>query len=284
MRAGPTGNAAVVQRIPQRAEIVLEKCVRNWCRASWRGRFGYIPADAVVLGLPPATLPADERDAFLADLGLHETGLTRVIRAGYELLGLITFFTAGPKEARAWTVHRGAKAPEAAGEIQTKGVRLSERLYVPEPFSESQKCEIAERRRAHLALLHSPESAVQFKMALVVGEFKVVETAPYGRKVWLKHLPDCPLFIDSKSWVRIERVFAPLFEARDADTKIKLRLVMCALIYAKREHIYQIDTANFMLVTDNWIPLEGVHEIDLIHHLTEQSRRFPKPLRYERAE
>ncbi len=66
-----------------------------------------------------ATLPAEERDAFLADLGLEETGLSRVIRAGYELLGLITFFTAGPKEARAWTVHKGARAPEAAGEIHT---------------------------------------------------------------------------------------------------------------------------------------------------------------------
>ena len=66
-----------------------------------------------------ATLAADEREAFLADLGLHETGLARVIRAGYELLGLITFFTAGPKESRAWTVHRGARAPEAAGEIHT---------------------------------------------------------------------------------------------------------------------------------------------------------------------
>ena len=66
-----------------------------------------------------ATLPQDEREAFLADLGLEETGLSRVIKAGYELLGLITFFTAGPKEARAWTVHRGAKAPEAAGEIHT---------------------------------------------------------------------------------------------------------------------------------------------------------------------
>ena len=66
-----------------------------------------------------ATLPADERDAFLSDLGLHETGLTRMIHAGYALLGLITFFTAGPKESRAWTVHKGAKAPEAAGEIHT---------------------------------------------------------------------------------------------------------------------------------------------------------------------
>ena len=66
-----------------------------------------------------ATLPSDERDAFLADLGLHETGLNRMIQAGYELLGLITFFTAGPKEARAWTVHKGAKAPEAAGAIHS---------------------------------------------------------------------------------------------------------------------------------------------------------------------
>jgi GTP-binding protein YchF len=66
-----------------------------------------------------ATLPPEERDAFLSDLGLHETGLNRMIHAGYELLGLITFFTAGPKEARAWTTHRGAKAPEAAGEIHT---------------------------------------------------------------------------------------------------------------------------------------------------------------------
>jgi ribosome-binding ATPase len=66
-----------------------------------------------------ATLPADERDAFLSDLGLHETGLNRMIHAAYELLGLITFYTAGPKESRAWTVHRGARAPEAAGEIHT---------------------------------------------------------------------------------------------------------------------------------------------------------------------
>ena len=66
-----------------------------------------------------ATLPGDEREAFLSDLGLHETGLNRMIHAGYELLGLITFFTAGPKESRAWTVHRGAKAPEAAGEIHS---------------------------------------------------------------------------------------------------------------------------------------------------------------------
>jgi ribosome-binding ATPase YchF (GTP1/OBG family) len=62
---------------------------------------------------------AEERREYLSTLGLDETGLDRVIRAGYELLDLITFFTAGPKEARAWTVTRGTKAPQAAGVIHT---------------------------------------------------------------------------------------------------------------------------------------------------------------------
>lgn len=60
-----------------------------------------------------------EKSEFLEALGLAETGLTRVIRAGYELLRLITFFTVGPKEARAWTIVGGAKAPQAAGAIHT---------------------------------------------------------------------------------------------------------------------------------------------------------------------
>ena len=66
-----------------------------------------------------ATMPAEDRADFLRDLGLEETGLSRIIRAGYELLDLITFFTAGPKEARAWTVEKGSKAPQAAGVIHT---------------------------------------------------------------------------------------------------------------------------------------------------------------------
>ncbi|HEU4697339.1 MAG TPA: redox-regulated ATPase YchF, partial [Sphingomicrobium sp.] len=66
-----------------------------------------------------ATLAPEEREVFLSDLGLHETGLNRMIHAAYALLGLITFYTAGPKESRAWTVRKGAKAPEAAGEIHS---------------------------------------------------------------------------------------------------------------------------------------------------------------------
>ncbi len=66
-----------------------------------------------------AQLPPGEREEFLQSLDLVEPGLNRLIRAGYDLLGLITFFTVGPKEARAWTVTRGSRAPQAAGVIHT---------------------------------------------------------------------------------------------------------------------------------------------------------------------
>jgi hypothetical protein len=66
-----------------------------------------------------ADLDAEDKALFLADMGMTEPGLDRVIRAGYDLLGLLTYFTAGDKEVRAWTIRRGATAPQAAGVIHT---------------------------------------------------------------------------------------------------------------------------------------------------------------------
>ena len=66
-----------------------------------------------------AQLPEDESIEFLSALGLDEAGLDRLIRAGYKLLHLITYFTVGPKETRAWTIERGTKAPQAAGVIHS---------------------------------------------------------------------------------------------------------------------------------------------------------------------
>jgi GTP-binding protein YchF len=66
-----------------------------------------------------AQLPLEERKEYLSGMGLKESGLDRMIRAGYELLGLITYFTAGEKEVRAWTITKGTKAPQAAGKIHT---------------------------------------------------------------------------------------------------------------------------------------------------------------------
>jgi ribosome-binding ATPase YchF (GTP1/OBG family) len=64
-------------------------------------------------------LSDEDKQVFLADMGMKEPGLDRLIRAGYALLGLQTYFTAGPKEVRAWTVPVGATAPQAAGVIHT---------------------------------------------------------------------------------------------------------------------------------------------------------------------
>ncbi len=66
-----------------------------------------------------ATLPPEERTDYLEAVGLKETGLDRLVRAGYALLHLVTYFTVGPKEARAWTITRGTKAPQAAGVIHS---------------------------------------------------------------------------------------------------------------------------------------------------------------------
>ena len=98
---------------------------------------------------------------------------------------------------------------EAAEEIMVKGVPLAERLYVPEPFSESAKAEAAQRRREKLAVLRPKDG--QTPLAVVIGEFKASEATSQGHRVWIRHMPDAPLLIASRSWERIERVFAPLF-------------------------------------------------------------------------
>jgi len=91
----------------------FSRCVAE--RAAAEGARAVVVSAAIEAEV--AQLPEADRGEFLAGLGLHDSGLDRVIRAGYDLLGLITFFTVGPKEARAWTVVRGTKAPQAAGVI-----------------------------------------------------------------------------------------------------------------------------------------------------------------------
>ncbi|CAK0774507.1 redox-responsive ATPase YchF [Azospirillaceae bacterium] len=87
-------------------------------KAAQEGAAAVVVSAAIESEVAQLADPQEKRD-FLEALGLNETGLNRVIRVGYGLLDLITFFTAGPKETRAWTVRRHAKAPEAAGVIHS---------------------------------------------------------------------------------------------------------------------------------------------------------------------
>ena len=91
-----------------------------------------------------AVLSREERTDYLAAVGLKEAGLDRLIRAGYGLLDLVTFFTAGPKEARAWTVKRGAKAPQAAGVIH---YRFRARLHPRRDHRLRRLCDLRRRSR-----------------------------------------------------------------------------------------------------------------------------------------
>lgn len=168
---------------------------------------------------------------------------------------------------------------EAAGEMIVKGQPLAQRLYVPEPFSEASKAAAALRRRDKLAVLQPHDG--QSPLAVVLGEFKTCEATAFGRRIWIKHMPDAPLLIADKAWERARRTYAAYFEVHDADAGYRPRLVVTALIRAKREHVYEVDALSMMLVSEHWIPVEGAHEIELVQELVEQQRRFFKPLRYD---
>lgn len=168
---------------------------------------------------------------------------------------------------------------EAAEDITVKGISLSERLYIPEPFNENAKAEAARRRREKLTVLRPRNGSIP--LALIIGEFKASEATAQGHRVWVKHMPDVPLLIKTKAWTRVERIFAPLFEARDADTGHRVRLILAALIRARREYTYEIDAVSLMLASEHWIPVERVYELPLIDALVSQQRHFVKPLRYD---
>jgi len=168
---------------------------------------------------------------------------------------------------------------EAAQTMVVKGMPLADRLYVPEPFHEADKAACAQRRRSKLAVLHPKEG--QSPLALVIGEFKASDESPWGRRFWIKHMPDAPLLLAEKTWARIAKAYAPLLEARDADGGQRVRLMLAALIRERREFTYEIDVASLMLTSEHWIPIEGVYELPLVDALVHQQRRFIKPLRYD---
>lgn len=168
---------------------------------------------------------------------------------------------------------------EAARDVMVKGVALADRLYVPEPFSETGRADAARRRREKLSVLQQRDG--HQPLALLLGEFKTSEPCTAGRRVWIKHLPDAPLLVPSRTWERLEKRYAAIFEARDADAGHRVRVVLAALLRARREYTYEIDAASMMLTNEHWIPVEGVYELPLLQALIQQQRRFVKPLRYD---
>lgn len=125
---------------------------------------------------------------------------------------------------------------EAAEDVSVKGVPLRERLYVPEPFNEATKAYAAKGRREKLAMLRPRDG--RSPLALVIGEFKVSEASGRGRRIWIRHMPDAPLLTTARTWERIERTYAPLFEARDADTGVEFHAILTRLFHPMLTHPY----------------------------------------------
>jgi ribosome-binding ATPase YchF (GTP1/OBG family) len=125
------------ERLFQMLGLLSSKPVLYVCKVFERAREEGAKAVVVSAKIESeiAVLDAAEQKDYLDAIGLAEPGLNRVIRAGYELLGLITYFTVGPKEARAWTITRGTRAPQAAGVIHTdfeKGFIRAETIAYPD--------------------------------------------------------------------------------------------------------------------------------------------------------
>ena len=114
-----------------------------------------------------------------------------------------------------------------------------------------------------------------------MGEYNGSEPTNFGRRIAIRHMPDVPLFMEHKAWERVERIHGAILQARDADVARKPRVLLAALIYAAREHVHAVDTLSVMLTTDQWIPMEGLHELPLIEALQREQRAFIKPLRFD---
>ena len=169
---------------------------------------------------------------------------------------------------------------EAASDLRLKGKVLASRLYVPEAFDEITKEQITARRRERLSVL-SPREGGGYEMALVIGEFKDVIDSSGNMRIRIRHMGDAPLTMNAQDWQRLQRKFSWMFDLKASEAGGQVRIVMCLLIYAKQERVLHVDTATCMLTSKNWIPLDAAFEVDLVRKLTEEKRRFLKPLRYD---
>jgi Protein of unknown function (DUF1173) len=197
----------------------------------------------------------------------------------YERAGLHRWYPAMAGRRNQGVLHKYLS--QAAQGVTIKGLPLAQRLYIPEPFRVALRDEIGERRRIKLALLHEAEGVGSFGMAIIVGEYNGSEPTTVGRRIMIKHMPDVPLYSEAKAWQRVERLHGKLLQSRDADVPRKPRVMMAALVYAKREQVYQVEALSLMLTTDQYVPLEGLYELPLIEALQREQRAFIKPLRYD---
>ena len=177
---------------------------------------------------------------------------------------------------RFWGVIHHALRRAAVGKI-AKGQELPDILYVPEYFKPETKGEIATRRNRLFANLR-PAGRGATPFGLVVAEFKGKETSAHGARFIFKHAPDCAFFADEDLSKKFDKVFGEqllLLEAMGSG-----HVILIASFSMAKAGYPVLHEIGMMLVTENWIPFEGLRELDVLNALTEQSRAFQKQLRF----
>jgi hypothetical protein len=167
---------------------------------------------------------------------------------------------------------------QACEDVETKGLHLSERVFIPEPFVLEHAAEIAQRHRDALSPLLSAERQLQFKMMIAIGELKDLRPTTLGHQLILKHMPECVFSIEQRAGERIKRAFESELAAWGTG---RVRLVAACLIYAKDERCYQVHSLTLMMTSRQWIPLDHVCETDVVEKLITEQRTFVKPLGYD---
>ena len=167
---------------------------------------------------------------------------------------------------------------QACSDIETKGLRLRDRIFMPEPFVASQTAEIARRHRSALAPLASTDAPSRFNLMVAIGQVKALAPTTVGYKLVLRHLPDCPLFFEHSAAERAKRIFRDELVASATD---RVRLVAGCLIHARDQHCCEIDALTLMITSLQWIPLDFVSQLDVVEKLVSEERTFLKPLRYD---
>ena len=177
---------------------------------------------------------------------------------------------------RFWGVIHHALRRATAGKI-VKGQDLPSILFVPEYFKPENKTEIAARRNRLFANLR-PTGRGATPFGLVVAEYKGMEPTAHGARFIFKHAPDCALFADADLAEKFEKVFGDQLQLLEA-VGSGHAMVIASFSIAKAGYpiLHEI---GMMLVTDNWIPFEGLRELEVLNALTEQRRAFQKQLRF----
>ncbi|OJW46162.1 MAG: hypothetical protein BGO63_03590 [Candidatus Accumulibacter sp. 66-26] len=177
---------------------------------------------------------------------------------------------------RNWYVVRRALLG-AAADKRAKGSQLGDMLYIPESFSMERKDEITHRRLSLFRTMSSQEGSVR-KLMLLIGEVKEIGDARFGKKMVIKHLPDCHFMVNDDLHKRLLKRFETELSLWAGNESVHLLTI--ATFGVNSSGTASIEECSVMLVNENWIPFESLDERLLIDSLIKSKRRFVKGLRY----